>query len=217
VERHRAPLAERVSQLWQLPTTIAAAVTAGPGDPSPASALVVLADAIAAALERGASAHELAVELRLEPALEAQIEKFVSHLPGAIEAFIQAPDAPRKRAANAVAKPTSVLKGELRVFLAPIIDLRKAPAPEPLESVGLTPLGLVIASRRPLQESSVIRLGIQLQPSIEAWFNVLLCAPEGQRFRIELLAFAPSSELRDRMNKLWSEAQPIPERLSVPV
>jgi hypothetical protein len=217
VERHRAPLAERVARLWQLPSTITAAVTAAPGDTNPASALVVIADGIAGALERGASTQELAAELGLEPALAAQVEKFVSHLPGALEAFIQPPDAPRKRASNAVARPASVIKGELRAFSVPLIDMRKTPSPDPLDCVAIAPLGLVVTSRRSLQESSVIRLGIQVQPSIDAWFNVVLCAPEGQRFRIELAAFAPSSELRERMAQLWSEARPIADRLSVPV
>jgi HD-like signal output (HDOD) protein len=215
VERQRAPLAERVAKLWQLPTAITAAVTASPGDPSPASALVALADGIAAALERGANAQELSVALGLEPALAAQLDKFVSHLPGALEAFIQPPDAPRKRASNAVARPPSLLSGELRAFAMPVLDLRKAPAPEPIETVAIAPLGIVISSRRPLQESSVIRLGIQTTPPIESWFNVVLCAPEGQRYRIELVAFAPSSELRDRMSQLWSEAPPA--RFSLPV
>jgi hypothetical protein len=137
--------------------------------------------------------------------------------PGALEAFIQPPDAPRKRASNAVARPASVIKGELRALSVPLIDMRKTPSPDPLDCVAIAPLGLVVTSRRSLQESSVIRLGIHVQPSIDAWFNVVLCAPEGQRFRIELVAFAPSSELRERMAQLWSEARPIADRLSVPV
>jgi len=217
VERHRAPLADRVARLWQLPATITAAVTAGPDDTSPASKIVLVADTIAGALERGANSQDIATELGLEPAQAGQVEKFIQHLPGALEAFIQPPDAPRKRAANAVARPASVLKGELRAFSAPLVDMRKTPSTEPLECVAIVPLGLQVTSRRALQESSVIRLGIQVQPNFDAWFNVVLCAPEGQRFRIELVAFAPSSELRDRMSKLWGAAQPLAERLSVPV
>jgi hypothetical protein len=74
----------------------------------------------------------------------------------------------------------------------------------------VAPLGLVLRGGKPLQESSVIRLGVQTQPTpIEAWFNVVLCTPEGQRFRIELLAFAASSDLRERLGRLWASAAPL--------
>ncbi|HTV23393.1 MAG TPA: hypothetical protein VMG12_32110, partial [Polyangiaceae bacterium] len=157
-------------------------------------------------LDRGATAADAANGLGLDANLAAQVERFVSHLPGALEAFIQPPDAPKKgRAApNAVTKPQSMLPGELRAFDLPIIDLRKNKTPEPFESIAIAPLGLVLESARPLQESSVIRLGIQAVPPIEAWFNVVLCVPKGSRFRIELLAFAASSDLREQMSQLWS-------------
>jgi hypothetical protein len=48
---------------------------------------------------------------------------------------------------------------------------------------------------------------------IEAWFNVVLCVPEGQRFRIELQAFAASGDLRERLSQLWTAAPPL-HRLS---
>jgi HD-like signal output (HDOD) protein len=204
VERHRARLAARVAALWQLPPAIAAAMSAAGDQASPAGALVAMADTIAGALDRGGTAVEAASGLGLDSNMAAQVERFVSHLPGALEAFIQAPDAPKKgRAVNAVTKPQSSLPGELRGFGIPIADLRKGKG-ENFESVAIAPLGLVVESSRPLQESSVIRLGIQADPPIEAWFNVVLCAPKGQRFRIELLAFAASSDLRERMTQLWN-------------
>jgi HD-like signal output (HDOD) protein len=211
VERHRAKLAERVAQLWQLPPAIAAAMSgAGKGE-GPAAELIAFADRLAMGLERGADGAELARELGLDPALAMQVERFVAHLPGALEAFIQPPDATSKRtrAANAVTKPDSMLPGEIHVLNIPIVDLRKG-APDTFESVGIAPLGLILKSGKPLQESCVIRLGIQTQPlPIEAWFNVVLCVPEGQRYRVELMAFAPSSEFRERVGQLWSRSPPL--------
>jgi HD-like signal output (HDOD) protein len=208
VEEHRAELAERVARLWQLPPAIAAAMSADATQASASTALIVLADRVAAGLERGATSQELAAELALEPRLATQLEKFVAHLPGALEAFIQGPDAPAKapRPTSAVSQTKGMLPGELRRLNVPVLDLRKGKAPEPFESVAIAPNGLVIASARPLQESSVIRFAIQTEPALEAWFNVLSCAPEAQRFRIELQAFAPSSEFRERMGALWSHA-----------
>jgi HD-like signal output (HDOD) protein len=205
VERHRAKLAARVAALWQLPAAIAATMSAAGDQATPAGALVAMADTIAGSLDRGATAVEAASGLGLDSNMAAQVERFVSHLPGALEAFIQPPDAPSKkgRVVNAVTKPQSSLPGELRGFAIPILDLRKGKG-ENFETVAIAPLGLVVESSRPLQESSVIRLGIQADPPIEAWFNVMLCAPKGPRFRIELLAFAASSDLRERMSQLWN-------------
>jgi HD-like signal output (HDOD) protein len=216
VEQHRARLAERVAQLWQLPAATAAVMSDGNAS-SPGGALVAFADRIAGGLERGANAAELAAELGLDPPLAVQLERFITHLPGALEAFIQTPDVPKRadaakkaRVVSAVTKPDSLLPGELHSLLTPVLDLRKVRTPEPFQSIGIAPLGLVINSARPLQESSVIRLGIQTQPTpIEAWFNVVLCVPEGQRFRIELLAFAASSDLREQMGQLWATAAPL--------
>lgn len=213
VEQHRAKLAERVARLWQLPAPIAACMSTNADTTSAAGALISLADGIAGALDRGTAVTELTVDLGLEPGVAAQVERFVSHLPGALEAFIQAPDAPPKtRAVNAVSKPQSRLPGELHAFDTAVVDLRKGRTPEPFASVAIAPLGLVLASSRPLQESSVIRLAIQTQPPTEAWFNVVLCAQEGERFRIELLVFAASSELRERMSELWSSGPALPVR-----
>jgi HD-like signal output (HDOD) protein len=204
VERHRAKLAARVAVLWQLPPAIATAMSAAGDQASPAGALVAMADTIAGTLDRGATAVEAASGLGLDTNMAAQVERFVSHLPGALEAFIQPPDAPKKgRVASAVTKPQSSLPGELRGFAIPIADLRKGKG-ETFESVAIAPLGLVVECARPLQESSVIRLGIRADPPIEAWFNVVLCAPKGKGFRIELLAFAASSDLRERMTQLWN-------------
>lgn len=206
VEQHRAKLAARVAALWQLPPAIATAMSAAGDQATPAGALVAMADNLAGALDRGATAVEAAAGLGLDSNLSAQVERFVSHLPGALEAFIQVPDAPKKgRTPSAVAKPQSSLPGELRSFGLPISDLRKGKS-ETFESIAIAPLGLIVECSRPLQESSVIRLAIQADPPIEAWFNVVLCVPKGPRFRIELLAFAASSDLRERMNQLWSGA-----------
>jgi HD-like signal output (HDOD) protein len=207
VEQHRAKLAARVAAVWQLPPAIAAAMSAAGDQASPGGALVAMADQIAGALDRGATAVDAASGLGLDSNMAAQVERFVSHLPGALEAFIQAPDAPKKgRVANAVAKPQSSLPGELRGIALSIVDLRKGKG-EAFECIAIAPLGLVVESSHPLQESSVIRLGIQAEPPLEAWFNVVLCVPKSSRFRIELLAFAASSDLRERMSQLWNGAR----------
>ena len=117
----------------------------------------------------------------------------------------------KSRSVSAVSKPKSALGGEVRRLAAPVIDLRKRQAPERLESVGLSLFGLVLMSSRPMQESCVARLAIQTATTpIEGWFNVVLCVVEGARFRIELQAFAPSVELRELMNQLWSKADKLP-------
>jgi HD-like signal output (HDOD) protein len=217
VEQHGAALATRVASLWQLPPTIVDAMSAEPHASGASHTVVALADRLALALDRGASSQEAAAELGFDAKQAALLDKFVAHLPGALEAFIQAPDAPKKaRTASAVNKPPSMLAGEQRGFSLPVIDLRKGRTPEPFESVAIAPLGLVVTSARPLQESSVIRLCVQAEPPIEAWFNVVLCAPEKQRFRIELQAFAPSSEFRERVSAIWTSAPPLP-RTSLPV
>jgi len=206
VEQHRAKLAARVAVLWQLPPGIATAMSSAGDQTTPAGTLVAMADKLAGTLDQGVTASEAAGGLGLDSNLTAQVERFVSHLPGALEAFIQPPDAPKKGRAqpNAVSKPQSMLPGELRSFTIGTTDLRKGRNPDTFESIAIAPLGLVVESGQPLQESSVIRLGIRAEPPIEAWFNVVLCVPKGSRFRIELLAFAASSDLRERMSQLWS-------------
>jgi HD-like signal output (HDOD) protein len=212
VEPQRAPLAQRVAQLWQLPDSIAAAVGTGPEQTTPSRALVALADRLAGALDRGASAAELASVPGLANGELSSLESFVAALPGAIESLVEPPDQTKKsRPASAVSKPQSALTGELRSLTTTVLDLRKRQDPERLESVGLTPLGLVLTSARPMQESCVARLSIQSTPSpVEGWFNVVLCTAEARRFRIELQAFAPSTELHEVMNRLWAAAPRLP-------
>jgi len=216
VEEQRAPLAERVARIWQLPEAIAGAMNAAADSSNPVHALVAMSDAIAGALDRGGSVQQLVSGLALDPKLVTPLEKFIEHLPGALEAFIQTPDAPKKgRAANAVTKPQSALIGDLHVLTVPVVDLRKG-TPEPFDSIAIAPLGIVISSAKPLQESSVIRLSLKLDPPMETWFNVMLCVQEKNRYRIELQAFAASSEVRDRLGALWTAAAPF-ERTSLPV
>jgi HD-like signal output (HDOD) protein len=210
VERHRAPLAERVARLWQLPAPILAAMS---GDSSPAGTLVAKADQLAGALDRGASAEEIAREIGFEDKLASQLRTFVTHLPGALETFVHAPSEPKKgpqsRAPSAVRKSDSLLPGELRSFSQPVVDLRKGSA-ERFDAVAISPHGLVVTSHRPLHESSVIRLSLPAPESaLEAWFNVVLCAPEQKHFRIELQAFAASDDLRTRLGQLWGSAPPL--------
>ena len=114
----------------------------------------------------------------------------------------------RKSAApNAVLKTDSLLP--LRSFSQPLVDLRKGSA-ERFDAVAISAHGFVVTSPRPLHESSVIRIGLPVNDStVEAWFNVLLCAPEQQHFRIELQAFAPSDDLRAQLSQLWGSSPPL--------
>lgn len=211
VERHRAKLAERVARLWELPAPILAAMSDDAGS-SAASSLVGIADAVAAALDRGTTTEDLASELGLDEKQAAQLGIFARHLPGALEVFTHAPvETGRRslRAPSAVLKPSSLLPGELRSLTLPVTDLRKA-QPEPFEGVGIALQGLVVTSGRPVHESTVVRLRIEGgEGKLEAWFNVLSCTPEGQRFRLELQLFAASNELRDRLAALWRTAPPL--------
>jgi len=209
VEEHRAPLAERVARAWQLPESITDAMSAVGLTVNATTTLVTLADAIAGALDRGLSLSEIGSELALEPKVANTLGRFIDHLPAALDAFIQAPEAPKKpaRTPSAVTRATSELKGQLHPLTLQIADLRKG-TPDHLECVGMTPLGLVVTSGRPVQESSVIRLRLHTEPAIEAWFTVLLCVPERQRFRVELQTFATSDDLRERLAAIWASAPP---------
>ncbi len=212
IEPHRAALAQRVAELWKLPEPIALAIGTAPGAATPSAVVVALADRLAGALDRGVSAAELASDPGLKPAESARLDAFVAGLPSALEALVQTPDANKKsRVANAVTKSPSLLAGEHRRLTTAVVDLRKGREPDPFESIAVAPLGLVLTSSRPIQESSVIRVSVQTTPvPFDAWFNVLLCAPEGKRYRIELSAFAASSDVRDLLGKLWSSAAKLP-------
>lgn len=208
LEPHRAPLAKRVAQLWELPAAITLALGTEQGPATRASTLVALADRLAGAIDRGASSAELSEDPALEPNEVAVLDRFVRALPGALETFIQSAEPAHKkpRTPSAVTKAQSLLPGELRQLTTRVLDLRKGDKPEQFESVALAPLGLVVTSSRPIQESCVIRLGLESVPVIEAWFNVVMCAPEGKRFRVELQAFAASGDLREYLSKLWGSA-----------
>jgi len=212
LEPYRAPLAKRVAQLWELPAAITLALGTEQGTPTPSSTLVALADRLADAIDRGASSAELSEDPELQPAEVALLDRFVRALPGALETFIQSPEPVKKKAGapNAVDKAQSQLPGELRQLTTKVLDLRKGDKPEQFESVALAPLGLVVTSSRPIQESCVIRLGLASVPVIESWYNVVMCAPEGKRFRVELAPFAASGDLREYLSKLWASAAPLP-------
>jgi hypothetical protein len=220
VETHRAPLADRVARAWQLPETIVEAMSYNAPSEQAMPALVASADRLAGALDQGRSAREIAKEFSADAKLASLIDKFVDHLPGALDALLQPPDQPAKKfntsLAPAVQKPASALNGELRPVQLEVTDLRKG-ASEALECVGVAALGIVVMSRRPLQESSVIRLRLRTEPQIEAWFNVMLCSSDRQqRYRVELQAFAPSDDLRERLALLWASAAAPPPLVKPP-
>lgn len=219
VEPHRARLAARVAKAWQLPEPIAQAMGAELNLASPLGALTQVADQIARTLDRGRSSDEIRVELGLAGAEAQTLEQFIAGLPAALEALLELPEAKSSRtaAASAVLKPKSSLPGELRAVELTVYDLRKGHDNERFDAVAVAPLGLVINAPRPLQESCVIRVAVQCTPKqrLEAWFNVLSCQVDNQRFRIELQAFAPSHELREALAGVWARATKLAEAAPV--
>ena len=212
IEPQRAPLARRVAERWQLPDALKAAMGAEPGSSTPCASLVTLSDQLAAGLDRGAGARELIATPGLRSTELSSLESFLTSLPSTLAALVEGPE-PNAKAppASAVAKPQSSLTGELREFSLTILDLRKRKDPERLNARALTPTGLVLESPRPMQEGCVARLGVQLGTEpIEGWFNVVLCVPEGQAFRVEVQAFAPSTELLSTLKELWAKAPRLP-------
>jgi len=197
-EPHRAELARTVARQWQMPDALTR-VIAGEGGPENAmSAVVALAERVAAAVERGASAEQIAVEAGIAPSERRALEAFLHGLPAAIEALVQPPDASKRpKASSAVTKPATALSGDLRPTSLAVFDLRVRRDPVRLAAVAVGMDGLVLETSKPMQESCVARLSLgEGAGSIEGWFSVVLCVPERTGFRVEVQPFAASRELR---------------------
>lgn len=210
VEPHRQALARRVAEQWELPAELVQAITSATQGAMGGSlaALVEVADRLAAALDQGASAEQLAATPGIGANERHALGEFVAGLPHALEALVEAPDPSKRRAASAVSKPPSALSGELRPTAVPLLDLKNRKEPTPLETIALTPEGVAFFSPRPMQESSVSRLSIGSAPkAVEGWFSVALCVPDRGRFRIEAQTFAASRELRDCLLALWTSSK----------
>jgi HD-like signal output (HDOD) protein len=211
IESHRPALARRVAQAWQLPEEIASALGAepAPGKESPIGDLVLLADRIAVSIDRGQSLDEVVHAPGLQAADQRMLAEFLTGLPAALEALLEAPHPTKPpRANNAVSKPTTSLRSELRRAAFEVADLRNRRAPETLEGIAVTPEGIVVSSQRPLQEGCVARLALgTADKKVEGWFSIALCVPDRGRFRVEGQTFAATRELRDLLLQLWTAAR----------
>ncbi len=200
-EQHRAALAHAVAKNWQLPAVIAAAVDNSASEASSAlTQLVLRADEIAGDLDAGRMPETQ------NPGDARLLDALIAGLPAALEAF--APPAPALTTRPAppsrvLAKPDHALDGELRTKTLTVTD-RRTKSAATLTCLAVSPLGIEVESSRPFQESSVVRLTLGDEGArFEPWFNVVLCVPNGQRYRVELQLFSPTRELRDQWRTLY--------------
>lgn len=197
-EQQRAALAQAVAKGWQLPTSIAEAIT-GSGSAS-LHELVLYADRIAGDLDAGRMPQaQNPTEIRL-------IDELIAGLPGALEAF--APPAPQPTTRPSppsplLAKPEHALDGELRPKALKVVDRRaKGAANLTCKAVGAT--GIEVESSKPFQESSMVRLIVgESEPRFDPWFNVVLCVATGSSYRVELELFSPTRETKEQWRAIY--------------
>lgn len=199
-EQQRAVLAHAVAKDWQLPQSLADALSPfAQRANSPFSEMVLQADQLAAELDAGRLPQAANVaENRL-------VDELVAGLPAALEAFAHAaPPSPRPSPPSpALAKPEQALEGELRQKSLTVVDRRSKGAAE-LKTARLSLSGIEVDSSRPFQESSLVRLGIgEGDAYFEPWFNVVLCVPQASSYRVELTLFAPRRETRELWRALF--------------
>jgi HD-like signal output (HDOD) protein len=199
-EQHRAALAQAVAKNWQLPAAIADAIGAGSQTPSALHELVSYGDRVAADLDAGR------IPQAQQPSEIRLLDELIAGLPSAIEAF--APPAPLPTTkpmppTSALHKPDHALEGELRRKPLKIIDRRAKGAAE-LSCVSIGPSGVEVDSNKPFQESAMVRVQIGGPDSgFEPWMSVVLCVPNGGRFRVELELFSPTRETRERWRTFY--------------
>lgn len=202
-EQHRAVLAQAVAASWQLPAIIAEATGRHERGVSPLHDLVLCADKIAEALDAGR-------EPQAESAAEAPLlEAIVAGLPATLEAFTPQTAAPTTRpdpTSPHLAQPSHVLEGELRHKPSLLVVDRRTKAAAQLRCTALGPGGLELDSSRPFQEGTMVRLAVgDPEANFEPWLTVLLCVPEGARFRVELALFSPTRETREAWHALYDQ------------
>jgi HD-like signal output (HDOD) protein len=200
-EQQRAALARAVAKSWQLPQTIADAITGSASqDQSALNELVLHADRIAGDLDAGRMPQAQT------PGEERLLDELIAGLPAALEAFAPPAPAPTTRPSPPspmLAKPTHALDGELRPKTLKIVD-RRTKAAANLTCVAVAPTGVVVESSRPFQESSMVRLIVgEADAHLEPWFNVVLCVPSGQQYRVELGLFSPTRETREQWRAIY--------------
>jgi HD-like signal output (HDOD) protein len=198
-EQHRAALAHAVALSWQLPAAIAQAVEQS--DPSsPLQNLVSEADRAAGEIDAGRMPQ------LSNPNDGRALDELISALPLALEAFAPPPAMPTMAPSAALSKPERALDGELRKKSLPVAD-KRAKGAATLSMLALAASGVEVESSKPFQEGSVVRL-IVGDPAarFEPWFNVLLCVPQGSRYRVELELFSPTRETREHFRALYEAA-----------
>ena len=172
------------------------------------ASLVALGDRLASAIDRGASAEQLATTPGVAANERRLVTEFAIGLPQALEALVEPAEPTKRKSGNAVSKPPSALSGEQHAATVPVVDLKNRKEPVQLETLAVAQEGVAFLSQRPMQESSVARLAIGTPPKVvEGWFSIALCVPERGRYRIEAQAFAASRELKDLLLELWTAAK----------
>ena len=192
-EQQRTGLARAVATSWQLPDTIADAISYdGPPGGSALNELVQHADHVAAELDAGRQPQAR------DPAELRQLDELMAGLPAALEAF--APPTPKPTTRPAPPTQQLIEKPQRR---ATWWAATPGAAAE-LKCSTLAPTGIEVDSSRPFQEGSLVRLAVgDAQPSFEPWVSVVLCLPTGSRFRVELELFSPTRETREHWRALY--------------
>jgi HD-like signal output (HDOD) protein len=191
-DEHRAALAKAVAERWELPNEIAAAIGAESEAGSELGQLLALAEELAAAIDGN---------LKLESTRLRDPEKPLFHelcalLPGAIAALVEAPENGRPPPPSAILKPSTALKGEVREVSLGVTDARTRPGTT-LKATAISGDGLRLDSDRPFQEGCLVHFAVlREEKPLSIWASVVLCAPDGASFRVEVQLFTPSRELR---------------------
>ncbi len=200
-EEQREALALAVGERWQLPAEIMDGLR--PGVTTPMAALVAEAERISEALESSWRPEASS------PAEARALDELIQGLPAALDALAAVPPPAPSRASTVVASPDKALAGERRRCAVPLADCRKKGAVE-LTGTSLAQTGLEASSSAPLQEGSIVRLAAGTAAErIETWFNVLLSAPNGSAWRVEVELFSPPREIREAWQALFESAAPL--------
>lgn len=213
-EQQRTALARTVAKSWQLPPSIAEAITGASQEHSALDELVLHADRVAADLDGGRvpQAH-VPAEIRL-------LDELIAGLPAALQSFAPPTPQPTTRPSpprSMLAKPSHALEGELRAKALKLVD-RRTKAAATLTCIAMAPTGVEVESSRPFQESSVVRLSVgEADPHFEPWFNVVLCVPAGSHYRVELELFSPTRETREQWRVVYDAPGPRREQTMRPL
>ena len=203
-EQQRAPLARAVAKSWQLPQVIAEAVDTKERGSSPLNELVLDADAIAGELDAGR------VPQASSPREGRWLDELLACLPAALQAFSPPATALPKQISPPsalVTKPEHALAGDLLRATLPVVD-RGAKGGASLTCLALAPAGIELDSSRRYQECAIVRLLVgEANASCEPWFTVVLCAPAGSGYRVELQLFSPTVEIQQQWLALYRLAE----------